>query len=58
MGYVRLALFNKKNTDLKKYWNEGDIKITVNYEINNGEKESIFFEFELFSEGKIDWPST
>lgn len=55
---VLIPLFNKKNVDLQKYWDAGDIKVKLNYRGSDEQQKSIFFEYKLSRELKMAWPST
>ena len=55
LNYVGLELFSHKNTDLSKYWGEGDITVILRYVNSSGEEDDIVFEFKLSQGRTIAW---
>jgi len=58
INHCHLELFGQKSIDATKYWDEGDIKVKIDYKNSTNESDSLLFEFELLKTMKIAWPST
>ncbi len=56
-NFVGLPLFDQNNTNLSKYWEEGDIRVTLSYADNSDKNEVIIFEFKLWKGREVVWPT-
>ncbi len=52
-----VSLFDRDNTDLPNYWEEGDISVIIRFNTSDNEKSEVIAKFRLWKGREFAWPT-